>query len=94
MAEDLRPVPRLPLDTAQTEVNPSNGLNVFTVEEPGESIVQVSLIETPTPNYNAFVGYAQTAYHWPIEQLFPDVNSALLEAEEVTSQWVEGPGIP
>ena len=51
MPEDLRPAPRLPLDTAETAVFQEGVLDCFLAFEPGEPVYQVSLLQTLTPNY-------------------------------------------
>ncbi len=51
MSVDLRPPPRLPLDTAEYVAVQEATLNGFIVYEPGEPVYQISLLQTRTPQY-------------------------------------------
>ena len=53
MTDDLRPAPRLPLDTAEYVAIKEDVLDSFIAFEPGEPVYQVSLLNTRTLN------------HWP-----------------------------
>lgn len=101
MTDDLRPLPRLPLDTAQTEATLSDGLNVYTVEEPGESVVYISMIETKTPVKNAPVSYCEL-YNKAVSDLYDTVANAITNgAAPVTDRFKydnpvppQFPGVP
>jgi len=76
MPEDLRPAPRLPLDTALVTGTEQDGLGGMIVSEPGEPLFQISLLQSPTPNYwpSAF---DRQVYHKPLAQVY----GTLAEAE-------------
>lgn len=53
MPDDLRPLPRLPLDTADYVLVNEGNLDGFIAFEPGELIWKITLIQTRTPEYYA-----------------------------------------
>ena len=83
---DNRPLPRLPLDTAETEAVASDGLDIFIVSEPGEPVFQIPMIETKTPTYNAPVSYCEV-YHKPISGVWTTRDEAIAEGEIVTGHF-------
>lgn len=71
MPEDLRPAPRLPLDTAETLSFSEGSLNAFVAREPGEPVYQVSLLQTLTPVYYPSA-FNREVYEKKLSVIFPD----------------------
>ena len=82
MPEDTRPIPRLPLDTASVTAYKPGELNAMLVEEPGEPIVHVGLLETRTPEKYAKPAYA-AIYNRSVGAIHANVAAAQTEAEKV-----------
>ena len=74
MPEDLRPAPRLPLDTAEVTSFRQGELNCFLAFEPGEPVYQVSLLQTLTPNYFPSA-WNREVYERELSVIFPDQPS-------------------
>ena len=86
MPEDLRPAPRLPLDTADYVTAKQSGLDVFVNFEPGEPVAQVSLLETNTPQYWASA-FDRQVYRRAMVAIFADSDAAFVETAPVMAEF-------
>ena len=93
MTEDLRPIPRLPLDTARVNSFTSSNLDAIIVDEPGEPVAQTSLIETRTETRYAPVYYCQI-YHALVVKVQETVADAETEAAVVMARFDNGNPVP
>ena len=98
MPEDLRPAPRLPLDTAETAVIQEGVLDAFISFEPGEPVYQVSLLQTLTPLYYPSA-WDREVYEKELSVIFPDqpsletvVRPVLVEFNKTTPRPPQFPG--
>lgn len=92
MTEDLRPAPRLPLDTADYVATSVSGngvaLDGFVNFEPGEEVYQISLLETRTPLYWA-AAHDRQFFDIDMAVIWPDAASALAVIEPVLTEFTK-----
>ena len=86
MSEDLRPAPRLPLDTADYVDTQVNGLHGYITFEPGEPVYQVSLLQTRSPYYwpSAF---DRQVYDKDLVAVFDNERSAFIVVGNTLSEF-------
>lgn len=82
MPDDLRPAPRLPLDTADYITTRVAGMDGFINFEPGEPVYQVSLLNTQTPEYYA-PAHDRQLYGMMVTDIHPDERSALIAVQPI-----------
>lgn len=88
MPEDLRELPRLPLDTADYVAIKEGDLDTFITFEPGEPVYQLSLLDTLTPEYwpSAF---GREVYDRDLSAIFPDQADAEAAARPVLQEFAK-----
>jgi hypothetical protein len=93
LPDDLRPLPRLPLDTAVLTGYVSSGLEAVLVSDAEGTVAQVSLMQTRTPRYYAPSYYA-AIYDKRILAVQPTVGDHQSVIDFIFSRWSGNRPVP